>query len=192
MQWGLGGIEAFFLGSVARKVSVRSSKSVIIAKLPSHKQPDVLKVLFATDGSDYSRDTGEFLSKMPFYDNTEIRILNVTPLEVMDMPQTFAPDIIEEIIQIEEKIRETRINESKRILEDSKELLGNRFGNIDVLWRVGDPSREILRTAETLRSNLIAVGCRGLKGIKGMMGSISRNIVIHAECSILIGKTCND
>jgi nucleotide-binding universal stress UspA family protein len=189
---GIRGIESFFVGSVTRKVSIRSPKPVLIAKLPLHERPGRLKVLFATDGSDYSHDTGEFLSKIPFYDDTEIRILNVAPQELMEIPQTFAPGIIEQIVEIEEKIRETRISESKRIVEDAKGRLEKRFGNIDVLSVVGDPSREILKTAETLKSDLIAVGCRGLRGIKGMMGSVSRNILTHSECSVLIGKTCKD
>jgi len=189
---GIRGIESFFVGSVTRNVSIKSPKPVLVVKLPVHEKPGRLKVLFATDGSDYARDTGEFLSKIPFYDDTEIRILNVTPQEVMEIPQTFAPRVIEQIIEIEEKIRETRVSESKRIVEDAKGRLGKRFRNIDVLSVVGDPSREVINTAETLKSDLIAVGCRGLRGIKGMMGSVSRNILTHSECSVLIGKTCKD
>jgi nucleotide-binding universal stress UspA family protein len=189
---GIMGIESFFVGSVTRNVSIKSPKPVLVARLPIHEKPDRLKVFFATDGSDYSRNTGEFLSKIPFYDDTEIRILNVTPQEVMEIPQTFAPGVIGQIIEIEEKLRETRVSESKRIVEDAKGRLGKRFGNIDVLSVVGDPSREILKTAETLKSDLIAVGCRGLRGIRGMMGSVSRNILTHSQCSVLIGKTCKD
>lgn len=69
-----------------------------------HEKPARLKVPFSTDSSDYSRDTGEFLFKIPFHDDTEIKILNVIPPEVLDIPQTFAPEIIERIIEVEEKI----------------------------------------------------------------------------------------
>jgi nucleotide-binding universal stress UspA family protein len=189
---GIRRIESFFLGSVTRNVSIKSPKPVLVVKLPVQEKIDRLKVLFATDGSDYSRDTAELLSKIPFYDDTEIRILNVTPQEVMEIPQTFAPTVIEQIVEIEGKIIEARVAESKRIIEDAREFLGKRFHNIDVISGTGDPSREILKTAETLKSNLIAVGCRGLRGIKGMMGSVSRNILTHSECSVLIGKTCKD
>ena len=66
---GIRGIESFFVESVTRKVSIKSPKPVLIVKLPVHEITDGLKVLFATDGSDYSRGTGEILSKMPFYDD---------------------------------------------------------------------------------------------------------------------------
>ncbi len=189
---GIRGIKSFFIGSVTKEVSIKSPKPVLISKLTVHEKPDRIKVLFATDGSDYSRDTGELLSKIPFYDNTEIKIMNVTPSEVLDIPQMFDAGTIERIFEVEEKIRETRVAESRRILENARDLLGKRFSNIDVVSGVGDTSGEILRTAETLRANLIAVGCRGLRGMKGMMGSVSRNILAHSECSVLIGKTFKD
>jgi nucleotide-binding universal stress UspA family protein len=65
-----------------------------------------------------------------------------------------------------------------------------RFSNIRELSRVGDPSSEILKTAEETEADIIAVGCRGLRGIKRVLGSVSRNVLTHSKCSILIGKMC--
>jgi nucleotide-binding universal stress UspA family protein len=189
---GIRGIKSFFIGSVTREVSIKAPKPVLIVKLPTHEKPAGLKVLFATDGSDNSRDTGKFLSRAPFYDDMEISILNVMPSEALDIPRTFDPGVIEEIIDVEEKIRETRVAESKRIIEYARELLGKKFSSVNVISEFGDSSREILKIAEELKANLIVVGCRGLRGIKGMMGSVSRNILSHSECSVLIGKTCKD
>lgn len=187
---GIRGITSFFVGSVTREVSVRSPRPVLVVKRPVHEKQGGLKVLFAADGSDYSRATGEFLSKMPLHDDTEIDILNVMPPEVLDIPETFAPEIIEGMIEVEEKIRKIRLAESERILEDAGEQLRRRFGNMNVISEAGDTSSEILKAAERLKTDLIAMGCRGLRGIKGMMGSVSRNILTHSECSVLIGKVC--
>jgi nucleotide-binding universal stress UspA family protein len=186
---GIRGIKSFFIGSVTREVSIKSPKPVLVVKLPLHARPDSIKVLFATDGSDYSRDTGEFLSKIPFHDDTQISIMNVRPYDMMEIPQTFSPEIIERIIELEDKIAAARLIESKRILEDAREQLRKGFSNINVLSAIGNPTQEILKTAEELEASLIAVGCRGLRGIKGIMGSVSRNILTHSECSVLIGKT---
>ncbi len=186
---GIRGVKSFFIGSVTREVSVRSSKPVLVVKMPPPEKPGRLKVLFAADGSDSSLGTGELLSKMPFQDDTDISILNVMPSGFLDIPETFAPDIIEGMIEVEEKIRQRRLAESHRVLEDARGQL-RRFGNVKVLSEVGDSSTEILRAAERLKTDVIAMGCRGLRGIKGMMGSVSRNILTHSECSVLIGKTC--
>jgi nucleotide-binding universal stress UspA family protein len=86
--------------------------------------------------------------------------------------------------------RKIEFARSEKILGEAVELLSKRFKHINVLSHVGDPSEQILKTAESFNADLIAVGCRGLKGMKGFMGSVSRNIVTHAKCSVLIGKTC--
>jgi len=51
------------------------------------------------------------------------------------------------------------------------------------------PQQRYLTAAE-LKPDINAVGCRGLRGIQGMMGSVSRNILTHPKCSVLIGKMC--
>lgn len=186
---GIKGIESLFIGSVTRSVVIESPKPVLVTKLPVSGKPDTIKILFATDGSEFSIGTAEFLSRMPFPDNTEITVLNIMPSEFLDIPETFVPGIIEQMIEIAEKLKSIRLIESERITNQARQYLSKKFKNIEVLSEAGDPSTEILKTAETLGTDLIAVGCRGLRGIKGMMGSVSRNILAHSKCSVLIGKT---
>jgi nucleotide-binding universal stress UspA family protein len=71
-------------------------------------------------------------------------------------------------------------------------LLEDRFSNLKTVWKVGDPSVEILKAAESLETDIVAVGCRGMRGIRGMMGSVSRNVLNHAACSVFIGRTCGE
>ena len=188
---GIKGIESLFAGSVIRAVAIKSPKPVLVTKLPVREQP-VFKVLYATDGSEYSRDTGNFLTSMPFPDNTEVTVLNVVPPEFLDIPQTFAPEVNERIIEIRDQAQLTRLNNSQRIVEQAEEILSKTIRTIRILSEVGDTSAVILRVSEEIKADLIVVGCRGLRGIKGMMGSVSRNILAHSECSVLIGKTCED
>jgi nucleotide-binding universal stress UspA family protein len=189
---GIKGIESLFIGSVTRSVAIKSPKPVLVTKLPVCEEPDKMKILFATDGSEYSIATGEFLSEIPFPDNTEITILNVMPSEFLDIPETFVPEINERITEVMAKVSSYALSASERIIDQAREFLSMRFKNINVLSNSGDPSSEILKTSEELRMDLVAVGCRGLRGIKGMMGSVSRNILVHSKCSVLIGKTCKD
>jgi nucleotide-binding universal stress UspA family protein len=189
---GIKGISSLFIGSVTRSVAIKSPKPVLFTKLPVCERPGKIKILFATDGSDHSFATGEFLSKIPFHDNTEITILNVMPSEFLDIPETFAPEMVKQFVGLAEKFRSMRRIESERITHQAGEYLGKKFRRMDVLSEVGDPSTEILKTAEALKTDVIAVGCRGLRGITGMMGSVSRNVLSHSRCSVLIGKTCRE
>jgi nucleotide-binding universal stress UspA family protein len=189
---GIKGLESLFIGSVTRSVAFKSLKPVVVTKLPVCENPDKMKILFATDGSEYSIATGEFLSKVPFPDGTAVTILNVMPSEFLNIPETFVPRINERITELMLRTRSHALLASQRITDQARESLGKRFKNIDVLSEIGDASSEILKTAERLKTDVIAVGCRGLRGIKGMMGSVSRNVLTHSKCSILIGKTCEE
>ena len=188
---GIKGIESFFTGSVTRAVAIKSPKPVLVTKLPFREQP-VFKVLYATDGSEYSRDAGKFLTSMPFPDNTEITVLNVVPPEFLDIPETFAPEVSERILEIRDQAQSIRLNNSQRIVEQAEENLSKTIRTIRILSEVGDTSTVILRVSEEIKADLIVVGCRGLRGIRGMMGSVSRNILAHSKCSVLIGKTCEE
>jgi nucleotide-binding universal stress UspA family protein len=188
---GIKGIKSLFAGSVTRAVAIKSPKPVLVAKLPLREQP-VFKVLYATDGSEYSRDVGKFLTSMPFLDNTEITVLNVVPPEFLDIPETFAPEVSERIIDIRDQAQSIRLNNSQRIVEQAEKNLSKTIRTIRILSEVGDTSTVILRVSEEIKADLIVVGCRGLRGIKGMMGSVSRNVLAHSKCSVLIGKTCEE
>ncbi|HAM50713.1 MAG TPA: hypothetical protein DCP92_08495 [Nitrospiraceae bacterium] len=189
---GIKGIESLFIGSVTRSVAINSPKPVLIIKLPVSEHPDKMKILFASDGSEYSIATGEFLCGMPFPDHTEITILNVMPSEFLDMPKTLMAEISQRIAEVLLTERRHAVSASEWIVDEAAAFLSKRFKNINVLSKAGDPSSEILKTAEGLKTDVITVGCRGLRGIRGMMGSVSRNILIHSKCSVLIGKTCQE
>jgi len=185
---GIKGIKSFFIGSVTNSVALSASKPVFITKPPGCNKGN-LKILFATDGSDHSISTGKLLSEIPFPENTEITILNVTRPAFWDIPKLF-PEINEKVIKIADRAKAIEVMNSERIIEQAREYLRSRFNNINVLSKEGDPPTEILERSGELKTDIIAVGCRGLRGIKGMMGSVSRNILTHSKCSILIGKTC--
>jgi nucleotide-binding universal stress UspA family protein len=189
---GIRGIDSLLIGSVTRAVAIKSSKPVLITKLPVPKKSDRIKILFATDGSAHSAATSGILSAMPFPDSTEITVLNVMPWEILDIPKTFVPEINERFNEIIEETRSNRLIESKRIIDQTKEYLSRKFTHINVLSKVGESSTEIIKASEELKSDIIAIGCRGLRGIKGMMGSVSRNILTNSKYSVLIGKTCKD
>lgn len=185
---GLKGIKALLIGSVTRSVAINSSKPVLIIKPPQWEVSGNLKILFATDGSDYAREMGRFLTFIPFHDDTEITVLNVIH-PGLDIPERFHIEIDERIKEIAASIKSMAFKESEKIVQQALEILGSRFVKIHGLTKDGDPTIEILNTAKILKTDIIAVGSRGMRGVKGMLGSVSRYILSHSECSVLIGKT---
>jgi len=51
----------------------------------------------------------------------------------------------------------------------------------------GEPAQEIVRLANIYKVDLIAIGCRGLTGLKRILeGSVSAEVVAEAPCSVLV------
>lgn len=53
----------------------------------------------------------------------------------------------------------------------------------------GEPAEEIVRLANIYKADVIAIGCRGLTGVKRILeGSVSSQVVADAHCSVLVVK----
>lgn len=185
---GLKGIKSFLLGSTTRYVAFHLPTPVLAIKPFSKKVRGKIKILLATDGSDYALETENILVSLPFPEDTEVTILNVLLSAHADLPEKFAiemSDRIKEIVAMSRTVEYTKLEE---IFEKSRENLSRRFTTIHVLTKIGDPSSEILETAREIEADIIAVGNRGLRGLRGLIGSVSRNILNNSECSVLIGK----
>lgn len=187
---GMKGAASAFLGSVTRLVTVHSPLPVLVVKRHEQRPPGPMKLLFAVDGSVSSLAAGAFLSSIPFPADTEVTVLQVVASGFSDIPERFALEINDRIKEAVADARTREFAESERVLEEAGKSLGRKFRAVSVLSKVGDPSAEIVKAAESLKIDLVAVGCRGLRGVKGLMGSVSRNILTHATCSVLIGRIC--
>jgi nucleotide-binding universal stress UspA family protein len=185
---GVKGVKLLFVGSVTRAVISSSPKPVLVVKRTEWETPRKLKILFATDGSDSAVATARLLAVIPFYPDFEITILNVQKSAFYDIPERFAMEVDDRIKETVAERRKKEFEDSEIILDKAKGYLTNRYETIKTITRFGDPSSEILSAAELLKADIIAIGCRGLTGIKGMLGSVSRNILINGESSVLIGK----
>ncbi|MDA8432891.1 MAG: universal stress protein [Nitrospiraceae bacterium] len=187
---GVKGIESIFVGSVTKSVSMTSPLPVLVTKMPVCGRQKRMKILLATDGSEYSVSAGKMLTRVPFPADAELTLLNVVWSDFSDIPERFVLEVNERIKEVVAETRSAELREAERIAEQARAELSGRFGEVAVMTRIGDPSAEILKAAEAVGADLITVGCRGLRGIKGMMGSVSRNILAHSKCAVLIGRQC--
>jgi nucleotide-binding universal stress UspA family protein len=187
---GVKGVESLFIGSVTKSVSMASPVPVLVTKLPVCGREKKMKILLATDGSDYSVAAGKMLTTIPFPGDAELTLLNVVWSDFSDIPERFVLEVNERMKEVVAETRSAELREAERIVERAREGLAARFSDVGMMTKVGDPSAEILKAAEAIQADLITVGCRGLRGIKGMMGSVSRNILAHSKCAVLIGKQC--
>jgi nucleotide-binding universal stress UspA family protein len=174
---------------VTKSVSISSPKPVLVIKPPYGESPDRMKILFTTDGSDYAKKAGETLSLMPFHDNTEITVLHVITPAFYDVPDKFIAKIDTNFREDLQKYSSAELEESREIFAQTTEYLRDKFSHIVTLTKMGDPSDEILQTANELKADMIVVGSKGMGGFRGIVESLSRYILSVADCSVLIGKT---
>ncbi len=185
---GLKGIRAVLLGSITRSVAINSPNPVLVIKPPQQKIAENLRILLASDGSDDAREVARFLAGMPFDDATEITVLRVIQ-SGLDIPEKFHLGIDTNIKETATRIRSMLHETSEKSAAELCEFLCDRFNKVDRVIKDGDAAMEILSTAAAVKASLIAVGSRGMRGVKGMLGSVSRYVLSRSECSILIGKS---
>ena len=188
-QKRLKGIESRIVGSVTKSVSISSPKPVLVIKPYNSETPDRIKILLTTDGSDYAKKAGETLTLLPFHDNAEITILHVITPAFYDIPEKFMEKIDSSVREDLKRYSAVELKESQKLIAQTADYLKNKFSNINTMTTMGDPSDEILYTANDLKSDMIVVGSKGMGGFRGVVESLSRYILSVAQCSVLIGKT---
>jgi nucleotide-binding universal stress UspA family protein len=184
-------IGSFLLGSVTRAVAINAEQSILIVKPPQGTPDGPLKVLFATDGSSCAEETERVLSLIPFRPETEVTAIYVSLSAYMDIPERFCRGMDEERIkQIVADMKKSETVHAEHVLEEAKMRLKEKFRNVTVLIKNGDPSEQILKTSMETQADIIALGSRGIRGVSGMLGSVARNVLGHADCSVLVCKRC--
>jgi nucleotide-binding universal stress UspA family protein len=185
---GMKAIGSLLLGSVARAVAINSVQSVLVVKPPQGKQDGPLKVLFATDGSACAEETEKVLSLIPFHPDTRVTAVYVSLSAYMDIPDRFCPGMDERLKKIVAGMKLSETEHAENVLEQARKRLQEKFLNVAMLIKNGDPSEQILQAARETQADIIALGSRGMRGVSGMLGSVARNVLGHADCSVLVCK----
>ncbi len=183
-------LEGLLLGSTTRAVAHRASVPVLVIRRGLWNKKGPIKVMVATDGTEYSQNAIETLKKLPIDPGSEITVIHVVHSAVHDIPERFFVEIEDRMKELVERTRTEEIKRASEVLEPAVQALTDRFSRINTLTKVGDPSEEILQASRVLQADLIVTGCRGRTGLKGILGSVSRDVLRHADCSVMVCKRC--
>ncbi len=187
---GLRGWKSILLGSVARNVVIKARVPVLVIRESQWHIKGPLKVLFTTDGSEYASSAAEVLRALPLPFETEVTIIHVVQSAVLDIPERLYMEIDDSVKERVAEIRQREFSTADVVIERAQEILSDRYPIIRTVTKVGDPSTEILSFADNMNSDIIVTGCRGLRGMKGLLGSVSRDVMRYAKSSFLIAKRC--
>ena len=183
---GLSGINRFLIGGIAHKVARYGAFSTLIVReLPILERP--MRILYCTDGSYSARHARDLLRGLPFREDTEVYILSVVDMDISSLPEKYYPD--EEVSLMMAELREHNRKQAEKAVAEDAALLKVSFRDVREHVVFGVPDAEIVMAAEGLQADLVVMGSKGTRGIKGiLLGSASHRVLKHADCSVLIAK----
>jgi nucleotide-binding universal stress UspA family protein len=187
---GHGGFVRFLLGSVAKAVVENASCSVEIVRHPRHdvehpdhhradEPRDRMRVLLATDGSEFSLAAARSIAERPWPDNTELRIASVVEriMPAAD-PWYGGGSVAERRHEANTKTCEEAVAAAERI------VVRNGF-KTETIVLDGNPKKRIVEEATEWEAHLIVVGSHGRRGLTSyLLGSVSEAVAMRAPCSV--------
>lgn len=152
-----------------------------------------MKILCPVDGSDFSCLLMQGVGTVFRSRVKEIVLMHVLPARHIgkqripkDEKSDSWPGLSEKMTQASNKLLQGHAERLKLVLNQAGI---SRSVSLKTKIMKGNVSDAILRASESMGADCIAVGSRGMSDVPGyLLGSVSRKIVTHASCSVLMVK----
>jgi nucleotide-binding universal stress UspA family protein len=180
---GRRGLARILLGSVSQTVLLYGSCSTLIARRPGGVGDLRLqRVLVAIDNSDHSRKALDWILKLPWKAETEIKLVGVLNLLADAHGDGFSA-LYKSSLALE---RAKAVDHTQQFLIKSGEKLNTVLQNkITTHVLEGEPGEQILKKATDWDAQLIIMGSRGHGGLSKLwLGSVSQEVVLQAPCPV--------
>lgn len=178
---GHGQWESTLLGSVSAEVVDHAPCPALVARMPTLE-----RIVLAEDGSEGAAGARTLLAGWPPLASVPVRVVSVVSVPA-PWQSGVSPLLMEAAFEAyRDSLRQTRdrLNVVARGTADGLAAGGRQTG---AEVRVGDPAREVVAVATEFGASLIVMGSRGITGLRRLLlGSVARNVLHHAPCSVLI------
>ena len=178
---GLGGMRRALMGSVSDSVVRHAHCPVMVVR--GEPLSFRTRILVATDGSREAELAATSATDLANSTGSELHIVSVFPGSAYVHPyyEVRFPEAAE-------RLRREAREERQEVLDGQVERIQKAGGNVaQTHIRTGEPDSEIVALAEEIGVGLIAMGSRGLGGIRrALMGGVSNSVVRHASCPVMV------
>jgi nucleotide-binding universal stress UspA family protein len=178
---GHGSISSMLLGSVSAEGADHAPCPVLIARAPR-----LTRLVLGADGSEYALAAEEWLKRWPIFGQAAIE---VTSVAYLGAPWTSGLALSAYSGSAAEYAAADRqiVIDHQQAAEAAAERL--RSAGLRATARVaeGDAAQGLIRVAADDAADAIVIGTHGRTGLARLiMGSVARNVMLHAHCSVLI------
>jgi nucleotide-binding universal stress UspA family protein len=179
---GHGAIRSALLGSVSTEVSSQAHCSVLVARGPS-----VSHILLASDGTPTSEPAVEAVATWPIFRGMPVDVVSVSQ-PISSLVGVGAGAFGSAAwAELEIELADERLATHREAARAATERLRAEGMDAHAQVSTGNPAQEIVELAKETGADLIVTGSRrSSAGFPGALGSVARNVIQHAEASVLI------
>lgn len=135
------------------------------------------RIIVPLDGSDAAKKALRYA--IPIAKKVELPILSIYVIDLNIYEETMTSD------QVSNQMRSILRNEGESVLNNAKKMGDDNGLVIQTRLLRGIPSEEIVNLAD--KNDLIIMGNKGKSRLKQVfIGSVSENVLHHAECNVMI------
>jgi nucleotide-binding universal stress UspA family protein len=144
-----------------------------------------MKILLATDGSDYSKIAVDAVADRPWPTGSELKIISV--MEPTYVPTTDVWVLPDNFYNVMEEVSMSRAQAA--VKDAAEKIKSSKTAELEPITEVrsGAARNVILDEAERWGADLIILGSHGYSGLQRfLLGSVSHAVAAHAHCSVEI------
>ncbi|MCC3470964.1 MULTISPECIES: universal stress protein [unclassified Microcoleus] len=136
-------------------------------------------LLVAIDNSEFAAQVLQAVGQFKLEPTAKVILVHVVSSDTLDFDAV--------VDRPHAQGNEIAYREVEKLLQSYQEMLPCE-SELEIV--AGEPAEEILRLANIYKADLIAIGCRGLTGLKRILeGSVSAEVVAEAPCSVLVVRS---
>lgn len=151
-----------------------------------------MKIMLATDGSEYATLAEALMSRLPMPPDAEVEVVSVSamlPILGVGVPPFAEPSVPAQAPGLWEELHK----HAERAASDAAGRLAARGIKSTEVVLDGDVAGELLEHAEKTKADLIFLGGRGENWLAQLLlGSVARKLVSHATCSTMVAHSYRD